>query len=137
MRVTGRARVTPVVKRESFGRDLRLLRRSDFDAVFRPPNARLRAPPLMAIARRGTAAKPRLGLVVGKRVLRRAVDRNRAKRLIREAFRVSATSLPELDVVVRVVDREPFALADAEALLCTLGARFEHIERKRRRSRGR
>lgn len=91
----------------------------------------------MAIARRGTAAKPRLGLVVGKRVLRRAVDRNRAKRLIREAFRVSATSLPELDVVVRVVDREPFALADAEALLCTLGARFEHIERKRRRSRGR
>ena len=130
-------RVMPMVKREPFGRDLRLLRRSDFDAVFRPPNARLRAPPLMAIARRGTAAKPRLGLVVSKRVLRHAVDRNRAKRLIREAFRVSATSLPVLDVVVRVVAREPFALADAEALFRALGSRFEHLEKQRRRFRDR
>ena len=130
-------RVMPMVKREPFGRDLRLLRRSDFDAVFRPPNARLRAPSLMAIARRGTAAKPRLGLVVGKRVLRHAVDRNRAKRLIREAFRVSVTSLPVLDVVVRVVAREPFALTDAEALFRALGSRFEHLEKKRRRFRDR
>lgn len=44
---------------------------------------------------------PRLGLIVGKRFLRRAVDRNRAKRMIRESFR-QARDLPAMDIVVRV-----------------------------------
>lgn len=45
---------------------------------------------------------PRLGLIVSKRFLRRAVDRNRAKRLIREAFRLKAAGLGGVDVIFRV-----------------------------------
>jgi ribonuclease P protein component len=43
----------------------------------------------------------RLGMIVSKRLFSRAVDRNRIRRLIREAFRLSAPALPALDLVVR------------------------------------
>jgi ribonuclease P protein component len=43
---------------------------------------------------------PRLGLVVGKKAARKAVDRNRIKRIIREVFRSNAASYATLDVVV-------------------------------------
>lgn len=51
----------------------------------------------------------RLGMVVGKRVMVRAVDRNRAKRLIREVFRNEVKQLGSQDVVVRV-RMNPFIL---------------------------
>lgn len=44
----------------------------------------------------------RLGIVVSKKVLPRAIDRNRAKRKIREAFRLHQVKLCQLDVVVMV-----------------------------------
>ena len=47
-------------------------------------------------------AYPRLGLVVPKKILSRAVDRNRIRRILREAFRLSQTSLAGLDVIIRV-----------------------------------
>ena len=46
---------------------------------------------------------PRLGLIVPKRVLPRAVDRNRAKRMLREWFRCTQTRLGNRDVLIRVI----------------------------------
>lgn len=43
---------------------------------------------------------PRLGLAIAKKHVRRAVDRNRIKRLIRESFRHNLTFLSGLDIVV-------------------------------------
>jgi ribonuclease P protein component len=45
---------------------------------------------------------PRLGLVVGTRAAPRAVDRNRVKRMVREAFRRAAQRFAGKDVVVRL-----------------------------------
>lgn len=45
---------------------------------------------------------PRLGMVVPKRLLPRAVDRNRIKRLMREWFRASVPLLSGRDVVIRL-----------------------------------
>ncbi|MCE9615787.1 MAG: ribonuclease P protein component [Lentisphaerae bacterium] len=51
--------------------------------------------------RRGPGASLRLGVVVSKRALRRSVDRSRAKRLLREAFRLNRALLnPSCDVVL-------------------------------------
>ena len=47
----------------------------------------------------------RLGLVVPKRLLPRAVDRNRAKRLLREWFRRNQTVLVGRDLLVRLGTR--------------------------------
>ncbi len=44
----------------------------------------------------------RLGLVVGKKQLKRAVDRNRVKRIVRELFRLRREALPACDLVVRL-----------------------------------
>jgi ribonuclease P protein component len=44
----------------------------------------------------------RLGMSIAARILRRAVDRNRVRRLIRESFRVNQLSLPPLDIVIGV-----------------------------------
>jgi len=44
----------------------------------------------------------RLGLVVGKRALPRAHERNRAKRVLRETFRRRRATLPAMDIVIQV-----------------------------------
>ena len=44
--------------------------------------------------------RARLGLVVPKRVAPRALDRNRIKRIAREAFRAHSAGLPALDLVL-------------------------------------
>ena len=44
----------------------------------------------------------RLGVVVGKKLLKRAVDRNRLKRIIREQFRLVRKDLPAVDLIVRL-----------------------------------
>jgi ribonuclease P protein component len=48
------------------------------------------------------ADRARLGLIIPKRLAKRAVLRNRLKRLAREAFRNVAAGLPPVDVVLRL-----------------------------------
>lgn len=51
--------------------------------------------------RHGSNAALRLGVIVSKRTLRRAVDRARAKRLLREAYRLNRHKLkPDRDIVL-------------------------------------
>jgi len=52
------------------------------------------------VARRETGAA-RLGMLVSRRHAARAVERNRIKRCIREAFRLEQERLGALDVLVR------------------------------------
>jgi ribonuclease P protein component len=55
---------------------------------------------LTVLARENGQRHPRLGLAIARKTLRRAVDRNRVKRLIRESFRLNAGRLPAVDIVV-------------------------------------
>jgi len=50
------------------------------------------------------AARPlgRAGFVVGRKALRRAVDRNRLKRLLREMLRATRHEANVLDIVIRL-----------------------------------
>lgn len=85
-------------------RDARLVNKADFDRVF-AENQRARTDYVMVMARPNAAGHPRLGMVIPKRVLGRAVDRNRMKRCVRESFRQVLAELPACDFVVRLFAR--------------------------------
>ena len=50
-------------------------------------------------------AGARLGLVVGKKLLKSAVRRNLVKRIVREQFRQRRSDLPACDLVVRLMTK--------------------------------
>ncbi len=77
---------TAVHRSASFGRSVRLIHSRDFQCVFE--QGRSIAGRLMVIWIGEGTKDLRLGVVASKRTFRRAVDRNRAKRLLREAFRL-------------------------------------------------
>ena len=83
-------------------RDARLVNKSDFDRVF-ADNQRARTDYVMVMAHPNQVGFPRLGMIVAKRLLARAVDRNRVKRCIRESFRLALPELPACDFVVRLL----------------------------------
>lgn len=84
----------------AFDKSRRLLNAGDYKAVF--DNAPIRASHhhLLILSRSNQLSNPRLGLVIAKKHIRLAVQRNRVKRILRETFRQQQTSLGNLDIVV-------------------------------------
>jgi len=85
---------------QGFSRDKRLLDAAQFKAVFDAPDSRASGRDVLLLARKNGLAQPRLGLVIGKKSVKLAVQRNRLKRLIRTAFRLNQSALAGLDIVV-------------------------------------
>jgi ribonuclease P protein component len=87
-------------RRRRHPRARRLVRAADFARVYRDGNRARGA--LITVAVAGNdLGRTRLGLSIGKRVHRRAVRRNRLRRLFREAFRLEHDALPAgVDLVV-------------------------------------
>ena len=83
-------------------RDARLVAKADFDRVF-ADNQRAKTDYVVVMARPNSVGYPRLGMVIAKRLLARAVDRNRVKRCVRESFRQVLPELPACDFVVRLI----------------------------------
>ncbi len=84
----------------TFPHSSRLHKSVEYDKVFKNP-VRATASGISVLAVKSeNIGNARLGLVVPKKVLKRAVWRNRVKRIIRESFRLSQHSFPEMDVVV-------------------------------------
>lgn len=87
---------------ERFPRQVRLNHSREFDRVFRTASVRARHGALLLRAVPNRMHTARLGLVVGKRALPRAHERNRARRVLRETFRRHRAGLPPMDIVVQV-----------------------------------
>jgi len=96
---------------------MRLAGARDFERVFRH-GARSGDGGVTVIARRNGLPHPRLGLAVARKVLRRAVARNRVKRVVRESFRHNQTMLAGYDFVV--LARPGIARSDARVLRAAL-----------------
>ena len=99
-----------------FSAQLRLLQASDFKSVFdgalykvHQSGFMLLALPRNNLETNQSLDHARIGLVIAKRKIRRAHERNRVKRLARESFRLHQAELPALDIVL-------MAKADAQML---------------------
>ena len=102
-------------------RDARLRRAADF-AALRTVSGRLGGRCFLLRFGNNEVDTARLGLAISKRCSKRAVDRNRIKRLAREAFRRARPALPPVDILVMARDSAvsetgAVLLAELDALL--------------------
>lgn len=82
-----------------FPRSARLLDPAAFKQVF-SRGKRISLNGLTAVVAPNTLGQPRLGLAIAKKSVRRAVARNRLKRVLREAFRERQATLVAVDIVM-------------------------------------
>ena len=93
----------------------RLSRSADFDRVFRHGRSHASRELVLYVFPRESDSPPRLGLSVSRKV-GGAVQRNRVKRLLREAFALESASLPAGSDAVVVARHEARGLAEREGL---------------------
>lgn len=104
----------PAASRPRPGRG-RLSRSADFDRVFRAGRSYAGREFVLYVFPRTEAQYARLGLSVSRKV-GGAVERNRIKRLLREAFSLEGERLPAGTDVVIVARRDAGPLADRDGL---------------------
>ncbi|MFG6138966.1 ribonuclease P protein component [Halomonas sp. B23F22_10] len=85
---------------QGFPRQLRLLTAGDYRRVFDSAAFKVHGKGLMALASPNDLGHPRLGLIFSKKNVRRAVDRNRLKRIARDSIRLRQHRLPPVDIVL-------------------------------------
>ena len=108
----------------SFPPVLRLRTSGQYQAVYQEKKKWVTAN-LIFYIKNNTLSHPRLGLGVSKRIVRRAVDRNRIKRINREHFRFRQEKLVGLDIVV-VTKKGIGDIADKEIFEC-LGQQWDYF----------
>lgn len=125
IRTQGLAQAAPGPR---FRRAAKLVKPAEFKEVFRKSEASTDA--LFRILWRiGGHSGSRLGMAVSRKVERRAVGRNRIKRIVRESFRHwrAATSAPPCDIVV--LPRQAAAEAGNAELRRSLERHWQRIGR--------
>lgn len=104
-----------------FPRSARLLSAGDYSQVFKQ-NKRYSDNYWTILVRRDDSRLPRLGLAIAKKRAKRAVDRNKIKRVAREAFRYEQSTLAGLEMVV--MNRDAATKASTAELRASIDALF-------------
>lgn len=103
----------------------RLRRAADF-AALRNARGRLQARHFLLRWIESPSATARLGLAVSRKVSKRAVQRNRIKRIVRESFRNQREGLPPFDVLV--IARASAVAIDSPALHADLRYAWQKLK---------
>jgi len=101
---------------QRFPRRVRLTEAEAFQRVFRHTRYRVTDRWVCVLATANQLGHARLGLAISRKVARRAVERNRIKRRVRESFRRWQDRIGPLDIVVtgrNDVARQPGKTLDA------------------------
>lgn len=81
----------------NFARFKRLVTKRDYNLVFKSANKTVTTD-FIVLHKKNGLSQARLGLAISKKVLPKAVQRNRIKRILRESFR-TRNKLPPIDLV--------------------------------------
>ena len=109
------------------GKSKRLLTAAQYRAVFDDVTVKASHRNLLLLARISETPESRLGLVIAKKNVRRAVQRNRIKRVARELFRQQPPANPPLDIVL--LARRGLDELDNAALFAALGEQWQKLIR--------
>ncbi|OGW85640.1 MAG: ribonuclease P protein component [Omnitrophica bacterium RIFCSPHIGHO2_02_FULL_46_11] len=91
--------------RTSFPRTERIKQAADFRTILKYAHVFRESGVALYCSQIPAQDKSRLGIVVSRRVLKNAVDRNRVKRVTREFFRLNKTNFrSNFDLVVRIIE---------------------------------
>ena len=90
----------------------RLTGKNAFSHVFDDAQA-LRTPALTVLVRENKALHARIGFIIKRKQISRAVQRNRARRLTKEAFRQSDVKKLGIDIVV-IINQRALKFSNAE-----------------------
>lgn len=101
--------------RKFFSKKSRLLKLDDFIFVFKQSKS-ITESGITLFSRWNELGYPRIGLSIAKRYVRRAHDRNRIKRCVRETFRVYQNDLLSLDFVCVVCSKEVLYLKNCNLI---------------------
>jgi ribonuclease P protein component len=82
-----------------FSRSDRLTSKHDFQRVFAKPH-KISRQYFVVLSSPNQLGAARLGIIINKHQVKRAVDRNRLRRIVRESFRLHKNALKKLDIVM-------------------------------------
>jgi ribonuclease P protein component len=111
-----------------FGKAKRLLNAKDYGRVFENPDVRVSDQHVLLLAKINEQTQHRLGLVIAKKHVRLAVQRNRIKRVAREFFRKLPGGEPSLDVVL--LARQGMSRLDNAELSSILQRQWQNLIRR-------
>ncbi len=84
----------------NYPRELRLLSSGDFQQVFDDVEIKVPDQRILILARANGLDHPRIGFIISKKNIRRAVKRNLVRRIMRESFRLNQNNLPAHDMII-------------------------------------
>jgi ribonuclease P protein component len=114
----------PPNRRNSFGAELRLRSKPQFDAIY-ASGRRIDDRFFGLRVKPNGLGFPRIGLAVAVKTAGNAVLRNRLRRLVRESFRLARYDLPAVDIVVAV--KIPAAEAPSPTLRASLATLWQRV----------
>ncbi len=118
-------RQTESTRKAIFSRAVRLRKPSQFKRVFSKPQV-YSDPYFKVLVRINDVKYSRLGMAVSRHVDKRAVGRNRIKRIVRESFRCWAAENPGMDIVV--LPRKETATSCNDRLFHSLERHWSRLE---------
>ncbi|MFA5959658.1 MAG: ribonuclease P protein component [Tatlockia sp.] len=105
-----------------FDKTRRLLNKTDYNHVFEQAKKMVTSE-FILLYRENTLGYARLGLALSKKMIARASDRNRIKRVLRETFRTS--QLPAVDIIF--LARHGVAKLESRAITAKLSKTWDKV----------
>ena len=115
-----------------FPKTSRLLNAADYKAVFSNAQLKVSCRHFLVLANSNTRSSARLGLVIAKKNVALAVQRNRIKRQLRNTFRHKAELLDKLDLVV--LARKGADKLDNKELKVAIDCLWQDLHKKMKRA---
>jgi len=115
-----------------FPKTSRLLNAADYKAVFSNAQFKVSSRHFLVLANRNSRSSARLGLVIAKKNVALAVQRNRIKRQLRNRFRHNRELLDQLDLVV--LARKDADKLDNKELIDTIDSLWQDLHSKMKRA---